>query len=280
MLFKYEDNNIFDINPIENFEEISFDSINETQFDQDFPNIPFNLNIFSDQNKYEISKGVIPFQKKFNIEEKEKKTYKILFINNSKIKNLKGRKRKIEKEQFNYQKRYIHDKYGNDNILRKIQVHFLSFIVHYANTVLIKFDFDEFFVKIDYKLKKAVNKVYISYLKGLTIGDILCWDISPKFKIKEKEYNRNLYYKAIKNQIIKNIFSEKYLSLFRDIYFENKRIINLTKYGLNDTIKLSEKKVQMYKELLEKNEENEDENKRNKYINKLKNCINKIFLPL
>ena len=68
------------------------------------------------------------------------------------------------------------------------------------------------------------------------------------------------------------------MSLFRDIYLKNKRIINLTKYGLNENIKLPEKKVKMYKELLEKIEEKEEANKKNEYINKLKNCINKIFL--
>ena len=70
------------------------------------------------------------------------------------------------------------------------------------------------------------------------------------------------------------------MSLFRDIYLKNKRIINLTKYGLNENIKLPEKKVKMYKELLEKIEEKEDANKRNEYISKLIKCIDKNFLSI
>ena len=278
MILEFEDN-IGDINLFHNNEELSFDSMSETNlFDQkSFPIIPFNQNIFSSKNILQTGKEIISNS---NFEEKNKKKHKIIFINNSKIENLKGRKRKRDKLHDNYISTYIHDKFGADNLLRKIQVHYLSFIIQFANAVLNKFQYDEFFVKTDYKLKKIVNKDYISFLKGLTISEILCWDISPKFKKIEKEYNRNLYNKVIKNPIIKNIFSEKYLALFRDIYFENKRIINLSKYGLVDTIKLSEKKVKMYKELLEKNEEKEDDMKRNEYINKLKNCINKIFLSI
>ena len=279
MILKFEDN-ITGINLSQNNENLSFDSMGEANhFEKEsFPITPFNQNIFSAENTYEISNEIFPFQNNFNFEEKKEKVNKI--INNSRIKNLKGRKRKRDKFHINYNYRYIHDKFGTDNLLRKIQVHYLSFIVQFANVVLNKFEYDEFFVKTDYKLKKTVNKDYISFLKGLTISDILCWDISPKFKKKRKEYNKKLYRKVIVNPIIKNIFSEKYLSLFRDIYFKNKRIINLDKYGLKDNIKLPEKKVKMYKELLEKNEEHENDIKKNEYINRLKNCINKNFLSI
>lgn len=277
------DDDIIDINLSLNSDRFLFDSINDTnQFDQEsFPIIPFNHNFFSVQNTHEFSEEIFPFQNNINLEEKKVKPNKILFVNNKNIKNLKGRKRKRDKSSINYQYRYIHDKFGTDNLLRKVQVHYLSFIIDFANAVLCKFEYDEFFVRSDYNLKKKVNKDFISFLKGLTISEILRWDTSPKFKKKGKEYNKNLYNKVKENQIIKKIFEEKYLSLFKDIYFENKRIINLSKYGLNDYIKLSVKKVKMYKELLEKNlkkEEKEDDIDKNEYINKLKTCIDKIFL--
>jgi hypothetical protein len=274
------DGNITDLSQTSKIELFSFDSMNETnQFEQEsFPIIPFNQDIFSEKNIHEIDEEILFSKNDINVEEKNVKTKKKFFINNSKSTKLKGRKRKREIFLINDKQTYIHDKFGTDNLLRKIQVHYLSFIVQYANAILNKLEYDEFFVKLDYKLKKTVNKNYISFLKGLTIGEILRWDISPKFKNIEPDYNRNIYDKVVKNPIIKNIFSEKYISLFKDIYFENKRMINLTKYGLNDNIKLPEKKVKMFKELLEKIEEKEDANKKNEYINKLKNCINKIFL--
>ena len=194
------------------------------------------------------------------------------------IKNLKGRKRTREKKDGYYNCGYIHDKFGSDNVLRKIQVHYLSFIKQFSNSILIKFGYDDLFVNVDYKLKKTVNKDYISFIKRLTTGDILCWDISPKFKTKGKDFNKNLFLEVIKNPIIKEIFKEKYLSLFRNIYYENKRTINLDKYGLNDCIKLSVSKVEMFKEFLEKN--GIKDNKNNEYLQKIKKTIKKNFLSL
>ena len=280
-MLEFEDN-ITDNHLSQNIDIFSFDSINETnQIEQEsFPIIPFNKNLFPAKNTYEFSKEILPFQNEFNFEDKKEKEKKILFINKKDFKNSKGRKTNRDKSNINYKYRYIHDKFGTDNLLRKIQVHYLSFIVDFSNSVLLKFQYDEFFVKIDYKLKRKVNKDYISFLKGLNISEILCWDISPKFRKITKENNKNLYNKVIENPVIKQIFEEKYLSLFRDIYFKNKRIINLSKYGLNDNIKLSEKKVKMYNELLEKIEKEEkgiDIDKK-EYIDKLQNCIKKIYL--
>ena len=199
-----------------------------------------------------------------------------LFVTKTQEKTLKGRKRKREGAEINNSKEFIHSKYASDNLLRKAQVDYISFITQYSNEVLYKFGFNESFIRMDYKIKKNVNKKNIIKLKELSIGEILCFGISPKFKTKEKSINIDLYNKAICNPIIKNIFSENYLSLFRNVYYPNKRIINLEKYGLNDTLILSEK-AKTYKDLLIKNGWRSEDDKNNEYFKKLEDVIKKNF---
>ena len=199
-----------------------------------------------------------------------------LFVTKTQEKTLKGRKRKREGAEIKNSNEFIHNKYASDNLLRKAQVDYISFITQYSNEVLYKFGFNESFINIDYKIKKNVNKKNIIKLKELSIGEILCLGISPKFKTKEKSINIDLYNKAICNPIIKNIFSENYLSLFRNVYYPNKRIINLEKYGLNDTLILSEK-AKTYKDLLIKNGWKSEDDKNNEYFKKLEDAIKKNF---
>ena len=270
MIFEYDEN----LNSSESLDLISFNSTNNINqiMEEPFPIIPINSINSMATNKNESIEEISPYNNGI----KEKTKYSKKFI----IKNIKGRKKRREKEDIDNNYGYVHGKLASDNILRKIQVHYLSFIEQYANAVLIKFGYDDLFVKIDYQLKRTVNQKYISFIKRLTIGDILCWDISPKFTTREKDYNKKLYFEAIKKPIIKNIFLEKYLYLFRNIYHKNNRIISLVKYGSNDSINLSKKKVMMFKEFLEKNEIKNDESKNNEYLKKINNCIDKNFLSI
>ena len=75
-----------------------------------------------------------------------------------------------------------HSKDAHDNILRKIQVHFLTFIINYANAILSHLNFSFQFIDIDYHIKKVISKEKFSALKKKNIGEILCQEISPKFK--------------------------------------------------------------------------------------------------
>lgn len=271
MMISVDIDNSNSTNNIDLISIYSNNNINQI-IEEPFPFIPFNEIDITAKNTFENSKETLSFKDSYK-EKKSKNNTKFI------IKKLKGRKRKRGKKEGSSICKYTHDKLGSDNILRKIQVHYISFIIQFANAILIKFGYDDLFIRIDYKLKKIVNKDYLSFIKKLTIGEILCWDSSPKFKVKGKDYNRNIFFEAIKNPIINKIFCEKYLSLFRNVYYENRRIINLDKYGLNDCIKLSVKKVKMYKELLEKKEIENDENK-NEYIKKIADSIDKNFLSI
>ena len=163
-----------------------------------------------------------------------------------------GRKRKRENENG---KNY-HTKFAYDNIIRKIQVHFLNFLVSFINEILKHYEFKQKFFNIDYNIKKDIKKENIKNLKSLEIGEILCKDISKKYKNQYKEdvkINNKIYLEVIKNDNIRKILSEKYINIFKNIYYKNKRDLN--DYGLN--IKLSND-VKTYKDLLKKYNKDND----------------------
>ena len=181
-------------------------------------------------------------------------------------KKKRGRVRKAKNSQDLNSSSKIHDKHSMDNLLRKIQVHYLSFIISYINDILKKLNYNEQFFKIDYNFKKTINKDFLDDLKTKKISDIVCIDISSKYK-KDKNVNRIIYEKIKGNEIINNILNRNYLEPF-DIYYKSKKNINLEDYGLNKEIILSEK-TKMYKDLLKESIKNKDKN----YIKNLNFCI-------
>lgn len=124
----------------------------------------------------------------------------------------------------------IHDKYYEDNILRKIQVHYINFIKFYINEILSILGFNVEFYDINYNIKKTTNKNNISLLKSLPISYILCQNISRKFRKlfkQNKNINKTIFNKVINNDIIKDIVFQKYERLFKDVYLKNKKCINI-----------------------------------------------------
>ena len=51
-----------------------------------------------------------------------------------------------------------HDKFSSDNIIRKIHVHFVTFIIFFIDDILSSFGIREKFCKLDYEIIKDVNK--------------------------------------------------------------------------------------------------------------------------
>lgn len=186
------------------------------------------------------------------------------------FKKIKRGKKKTKIQKY----KRTHTKHTSDNILRKIQVHYLSFIVDYLNEILKSCSIKEQFLKFDYRLKKLIKKDVFEYLKNRNIGDIICFmKISHKYKqYNDENYNKRLYNNIKENKLFNKILSENYLTLFKKIYYTNKRIINLNEYGLNKEIILSDR-VKTYKDLLLKNS---DDKKNQKNINE---CIIQKFLP-
>jgi hypothetical protein len=128
----------------------------------------------------------------------------------------------------------IHDKNAPDNILRKINVHYISFIKDAVNELLNHCEYTEKFIDIDYEEKRNITKKKFSSLKKSNIGEILCQKVSRKFR---KQSNQNLYknkdiFDKVKTNKYVNIFlSNNYITLFKDVYYENKRDIKLDDFN-------------------------------------------------
>ena len=75
-------------------------------------------------------------------------------------------------------------------------------------------------------------------LRTKTLGDILCKDITKKFKKKENNYNYMLYQeiKGKNNPIINNFFEKNYLLFFQSFYYVNCKSINIKDFGNKDDV--------------------------------------------
>ena len=154
----------------------------------------------------------------FKIEKSQKNKNKNLFTSKIFIKQKRGRKKeKIENKNF-------HTNKSTDNILRKIQVHYLTFIIDFVNDILRLLNYKQQFYPLEQKFKNNIKKIHIMELAKKTLADIVCNNISKKYKkykknreYKENEKNQNeLIYEQIKNNsIINNILSENYIDFFK-----------------------------------------------------------------
>ncbi len=167
-----------------------------------------------------------------------------------------------------------HDKNSTDNLLRKIQVHYMTFIICFINEILNQLNYQQTFLKLDYEYKKNVSKKFSDLLKNKNLSDIICNKISNKYKKEDINKNKIIYEQIKDDLILKNLFKENYLEFFKNIYYKSVNKINLIKYGLNKEIILPKNKVKMFKDLIEeKTEEDED------YIKNLHLCVAQNYLP-
>ncbi len=173
-----------------------------------------------------------------------------------------------------------HNALDQDNIIRKIQVHFLSFIIYFCNDliqVVLPNNKDLCFKNINYELKKTVNHAYIESLKSKKIGDILQLNASPKNKKFESNINKVIFDKICNmNSFLKNFFEMSYLDMFNNYYCVNEREINVEEFK----VKLSQK-TRLFIDLIEKNKSSAEkirEIAEQYFINKKRNSNNPIFV--
>ena len=162
----------------------------------------------------------------------------------------RGRKRlKMEN------KKAIHGSNNFDNIQRKIQVHFLSFLINFCNDAL-KTEYTQFrhsFKQINYKSKTTVNFNHTSFLKKSSIKDLLTLEISEKYSTYNKFENKKLLDKIIlKSKWLNDLFEMNYLKLF-DYYYNKEEPLYKIIFE-NKEILLSSKTKSFYY-LLEKNQD-------------------------
>ncbi len=154
----------------------------------------------------------------------------------------------------------IHGPADYDNIQRKIQVSFITFLIRFGNDILksifgkkTKYEFKD----VDYKLKKTVNHDYCEELKKRTYSDIIQMKISPKNKnflenTNEKTFNKICNY----SDTLKKLFEKDYLQ-FQNYYckIKNEAIIDIDRIKIT----LSQRtKTKTLFNLLNKNKANRE----------------------
>ena len=148
----------------------------------------------------------------------------------------------------------IHRSDSFDNLLRKIQVHFLNFLIDFCNDAL-KTEYensDYSFKQIKYKVKEEIQYSYLKNLKHCSIGDILNFDISSKYLSLDRNHNKKLLEKIESSSIwLYNLFQMNYLQLFKYYYNDGKPLNKI--YFMEREIFLTPKTKSFYC-LLEKNQ--------------------------
>ena len=204
------------------------------------------FNIFID-NKESVDTTETDKKKIYYISPQKKQ----FIVNKKSMKKGSKRGRKSHKKNIDAKKK-SHDKNSPDNLLRKIQIHYLTFIISFMNEIFQFFNIKQRLRNLDYKFKSNVNKKNVEYLKTANIRDIICHEISAKYK-RKKDINNKSVCDKIDNKVLEKILAENYLILFRKFYYNECNIINLKEYGLDKNIILSDK-VKLFKDFRENNE--------------------------
>ena len=174
----------------------------------------------------------------------------------------------------------IHEAYDYDNILRKIQVHFLTFIISFANDLIEAFipNCKELrFKNLSYNIKKTVSHSYVEELKNKTIGDILQFKASPKNKKFSDSINEQIYQKVCYlSPFLKHFFKISYLELFSEYYFKVNRSFCIEGININ-----ASQKTKFFVDLVQKNIEAADKIRQiaiNNFMKSKKEVKQPIFL--
>ena len=117
-----------------------------------------------------------------------------------------------------------------DNLQRKIQVHFLTFVVNLCNDAL-KVELQDKYIgsfkQIDYQIKKVINHKYVNQLHLMSIKELLKMKISPKNKNFSEDTNLVILQKVSEDStFLKEFFDIKYLEFFDKFYFNEEKEIN------------------------------------------------------
>ena len=208
-------------------------------------------NFTLEQDKYLNKKKEDSFKKIINFQTfLRKKRGKKPILNN----------KKISKKQ--------HSSDDFDNIQRKIQVHFISFLVSFSNDLLkcyfgnkTKYHFKD----VKYDLKRIVNHNYVEKIKQSKWSDIMQMKISPKNKRFNEDNNKNIYLKITQlSNELKDFFDKKYLYIFQKYYLGLK--LNQRELDFEGKIVMLSPKTKGFCYLLEKNRFSKD-----KFVNIIKN---------
>ena len=178
----------------------------------------------------------------------------------TKKKEKKDFKKKRGREKTTKIERNEHDSNSYDNIITKIQVHFLNFLISFLNDAIdsiFEKNKNIHFVKFNYAEKSNRKNEYLAKMKSSTIKDLLLnIDISRKYKKFEKNINKKLVEKLDQFPFFQQVFKMNFLKLFY-YYYNNKQPFDQKLLIFDQEIILSGKTKSFYN-LLDKNQELEE----------------------
>ena len=182
-----------------------------------------------------------------------------------------------------HKKRKKHDKFALDNIKRKILNHYFIFLTNIINTI-ISFIFNKeenkqkiqfLTIKYDFRNIKFNKKIFNSLRNEKTIKEVFLNYPNNKNKNSKKRNEEIMHYIINKNNNIINNILAKLCFEFINIYYNNERKINLSKYGLNVTIYLQ--KINLFQDLLKANKSN-DKKENQIYSENMEKCIQEYYI--
>ena len=197
--------------------------INFSNIIPDFPVLPKNIiitDIIEPIENIKLNKKKIFFKVKKNVP-----------VTNRKL----GRKTKSASEKAKEISDLIgvHGNKDFDNLERKIQVHYIRFIINFSNDALKAekagiISNCHKFKQIDTNIKETINYKHVKQLRESTIGDILQKDISKKYKRYDKSENRKSFGKVVaSSEWLRELFMMNYLELFNYYYNQEKPLKKL-----------------------------------------------------
>lgn len=174
-----------------------------------------------------------------------------------------GRKRNLKKncsfDKIKERQKKIHGKLALDNILTKMQIHFINFIINLCNDV-IKLnckDNNLTFKSVNHRFKSRIAFNHFNNLKKGPIKRILEEKISNKYKKSEANHNIIILNKIInESEWLNKFFNMNYVILFSKYHNNCKPLKKIVFEGKE--IKLSHKTKSFF-DLLRKNKQIKDE---------------------
>ena len=182
--------------------QIQLDNLSLSEFKKIFDSNKNNLDFENDEPKDE---ELYFIDKKTNKNTNNSSTLNKSIFNISKVykkennqnieftKKKRGRQIKVDTSKIVKKIQKPHDKFANDNLLRKIQVHYISFIISAININLKALDYKEQF--LNYEIKKNINKNFFKLLKDKSLSEIICNKISKRYKNYDSNINNKIFIK-------------------------------------------------------------------------------------
>ena len=115
-----------------------------------------------------------------------------------------------------------HSKFEKDNVMRKLNIYYISFIVKFVNFNIKKLLSKKhpLFTNLSYEFKKKINNSTFNELKNKTIGEVLKNEGSNKNKrniVYQKDDNEKVY-NSVYQTILKDLLDINYIQFFRQVY--------------------------------------------------------------